>query len=134
MVDAGRALIDTRRMTAWNREEIQEQLTRYEQFKYSDVDNCKREVRHGKIEYRDFHDESLAQAMIAFTLKSDVALENRELLIRRLDELRAQVTSGRIDAAGMYDEKTYRKAARAYIKRLLVVLEDSSRSPDFRFV
>ncbi|MEQ1541819.1 MAG: hypothetical protein WA793_12730 [Sphingorhabdus sp.] len=121
-------------MESWNHAEIQEQLKRHEFFKYGDVDSCNREVRLGKTEYRDFHDEALAQAMIAFTLKTDAALENRGRFIRRLDELRAEVTSGRFDATGMYDEKTYRKAARAYITRLLVALEDNSRTPDFRTV
>jgi hypothetical protein len=121
-------------MESWNHAEIQEQFKRHEHFKYGDVDSCKREVRLGKTEYRDFHDEALAQAMIAFTLKTDAALENRDRFVRRLDELRTEVTSGRFDAAGMYDEKTYRKAARAYITRLLVALEDNSRTPDFRTV
>lgn len=119
-------------MTTWDPQRLQEQFKRHERFKQGAADRCKAQIRFGKADYRRFYDEEVAEEMIAFVLGTDAALESRDLMLNRLNELRKTVAEGKFDASGIYDKQTFRDAAIDFIDRLTSRFSDPSRPPDIQ--
>ena len=104
--------------STWDGDAVQRDFKRHEQMKYADADHCKIEVRAGKDSYKRFHDEELAEALVAFMLGTDAALASRERLLDRLAEFKEYVAAGSLRAAGIYDKKVFEQAAIRYLERL----------------
>lgn len=119
-------------MANWNPEQIQLQLKAHERRKHNDAARCRIEVRSGKADYRQFYDEETAEEIVAFVLGTDAALESRDRMLDRLEEMRRTVNDGRLDATGIYDATTFREAAIDFIDRLKARFTDTSCPVDIR--
>ncbi|OYU16448.1 MAG: hypothetical protein CFE37_00125 [Alphaproteobacteria bacterium PA4] len=119
-------------MANWNPEQVQQQLKAHERRKHDDAARCRTEVRFVKADYRRFYDEETAEETVAFVLGTASALESRDRMLVRLEEMRRDVTDGRLDATGIYDAATFREAAIDFIDHLKARFTDTSRPVDIR--
>lgn len=116
----------------WNVDDLQNQFKALERRKHGDAQRCRVEIRAGKENYERFYDEETASEMMAFMLGTDAALEGRERLLHRLEELRETIRNGRADASGVYSITVYRRAAIRFLDRLEKILPTSTETPDVR--
>jgi hypothetical protein len=114
----------------WNVDDLQKQFKALERRKHGDAQRCRVEVRAGKEDYKRFYDEETASEMMAFMLGTDAALEGRERLLHRLEELRESIQSGSADASGVYSVKVYRRSAIRFLDRLGKIVASSTHTPD----
>lgn len=116
----------------WNVNALQKQFKALERRKHGDARRCRVEIHAGKEDYKRFYDEETAREMMAFMLGTDAALEGRERLLHRLEELRDAIRNGRADGSGVYSVEVYRRAAIRFLDRLEEVLSTSTDTPDVR--
>ncbi|MGH6616425.1 hypothetical protein [Sphingomonas sp.] len=103
----------------WDWEALQRKFSRHAALKRQGADRCQSQVRNGKTDYKRFHDEDLAEHMMATFLSTSAALTSRDALLTQLADLQESVADGRHDAEGMYNAKHYRQAARKYLNTLI---------------
>ncbi len=116
----------------WNVDDLQKQFKALERRKHGDAQRCRVEIRAGKEDYKRFYDEETGSEMMASMLGTDAALEGRERLLHRLEELRESIRSGSADASGIYSAKIYRRAATRFLDRLKKIVASSMDTPDVR--
>lgn len=116
----------------WNVDDLQKQFKALERRNHDAAQRCRVEVRAGKEDYKRFYDEETASEIMAFMLGTDAALEGRDRLMQRLEELRESVRSGSADASGVYSVKIYRRSAIRFLDRLGKIVASSTNTPDVR--
>jgi hypothetical protein len=75
----------------------------------------RRKANAGNEDYRHFHDQERAQQVVAMFLKTTAALSSRDALIEYLINLKQAFKAGERDDKSVFNAKTYRRAARAFI-------------------